>query len=55
MAHALGLRVQAEGVETRAQADFLHDCGCEYAQGFLYGRAVPAEEFGCSSLAASIP
>ncbi len=36
MAHALGLRVQAE---------FLRDCGCEYAQGFLYGRALPASEF----------
>jgi EAL domain-containing protein (putative c-di-GMP-specific phosphodiesterase class I) len=45
MAHALGLRVQAEGVETRAQAEFLRDCGCEYAQGFLYGRALPASEF----------
>ncbi|MHB8147108.1 MAG: putative bifunctional diguanylate cyclase/phosphodiesterase [Vulcanimicrobiaceae bacterium] len=45
MAHALGLRVQAEGVETPAQADFLRDCGCELAQGYLYGRALPVEEF----------
>ncbi len=44
MAHALGLKVQAEGVETQAQSDFLRECGCEYAQGFLYGRALPAEE-----------
>jgi len=45
MAHALGLKVQAEGVETQAQADFLHDCGCEFAQGYLFGRAMPPEEF----------
>lgn len=44
MAHALGLSVQAEGVETRAQADFLAECGCEFAQGYLFGRALPAEE-----------
>lgn len=45
MAHALGLKVQAEGVETDAQADFLRDCGCEYAQGYLFGRALPFNEF----------
>ncbi len=45
MAHALGLRVQAEGVETQAQADFLRDCGCELAQGYLFGRALPVDEF----------
>lgn len=45
MAHALGLTVQAEGVETQAQADFLRDCGCELAQGYLFGRALPPDEF----------
>jgi EAL domain-containing protein (putative c-di-GMP-specific phosphodiesterase class I) len=45
MAHALGLSVQAEGVETQDQADFLTDCGCEYAQGYLFSRALPADEF----------
>ena len=44
MAHALGLEVQAEGVETAAQAEFLAECGCEYAQGYLYGRALPADD-----------
>jgi EAL domain-containing protein (putative c-di-GMP-specific phosphodiesterase class I) len=45
MAHALGLKVQAEGVETQPQADFLRECGCEFAQGYLFGRALPAEDF----------
>ncbi|MDP9110279.1 MAG: EAL domain-containing protein [Candidatus Eremiobacteraeota bacterium] len=45
MAHALGLRVHAEGVETQAQADFLRDSGCELAQGYFFGRALPADDF----------
>lgn len=45
MAHALGLKVQAEGVETEAQMEFLRDCGCEYAQGYLFGRALPGDDF----------
>ncbi len=44
MGHALGLEVLAEGVETEAQAQFLAECSCDYAQGFLYGRPVPAED-----------
>jgi diguanylate cyclase (GGDEF)-like protein/PAS domain S-box-containing protein len=40
MAHELGLRVVAEGVETQAQLDFLASHGCEEAQGFLFSRPV---------------
>ena len=42
LAHALGLRVTAEGVETREQHDVVVASGCEFAQGFLHGRPGPA-------------
>lgn len=38
MAHALGLRVTAEGVESDAQARFLREQGCDELQGFLFSR-----------------
>lgn len=44
MAHQLNLAVVAEGVETEAQAAFLERHGCEYGQGFLYGRPCGIEE-----------
>ncbi len=45
MAHKLGLKVIAEGVETTAQRDLLIAAGCDYAQGFLYSQALPANDF----------
>lgn len=43
MARALGLDVVAEGVETDAQRELLTRVGCAHAQGYLFGRPVPAE------------
>ncbi len=45
MAHKLDIRTIAEGVETRKQEQLLMNFGCDYAQGFLYSRPVPAVEF----------
>jgi len=45
LAHSLGYKVLAEGVETALQSDYLRDQGCDLVQGFFYGKPVPAEEF----------
>ena len=44
LAHALGLQVVAEGVETHRQLAALQELGCDYAQGYLFSPPVPAAD-----------
>jgi EAL domain-containing protein (putative c-di-GMP-specific phosphodiesterase class I) len=44
LAHSMGIRVNAEGVENPAQMARLQSLGCDELQGFLLGRPVPAEQ-----------
>jgi diguanylate cyclase (GGDEF)-like protein/PAS domain S-box-containing protein len=44
MAHGLGLKVVAEGVEDREQMEVLRAWGCDLGQGYLFGRPAPAAE-----------
>jgi EAL domain-containing protein (putative c-di-GMP-specific phosphodiesterase class I) len=44
LAHALGLRTVAEGIETIAQVDRLRGLGCDLAQGFYFARPGPADD-----------
>ena len=46
MAHGMGLRVVAEGVETEAQLAFLRNLHCDEFQGFLFSPPVPHDEAG---------
>jgi diguanylate cyclase (GGDEF)-like protein/PAS domain S-box-containing protein len=52
MAHKLGLKVVAEGVETKVQRALLVDAGCDYAQGYIFARPMPAAEFEAMAVAA---
>jgi EAL domain-containing protein (putative c-di-GMP-specific phosphodiesterase class I) len=44
LAHTLGLKVIAEGVEDNEQVRLLRDLGCDQIQGYLVSRPVPAHE-----------
>jgi diguanylate cyclase (GGDEF)-like protein len=44
MAHALGMQVIAEGVETEQQRDLLKEAGCDFGQGYLFARPISAQE-----------
>ncbi|MBQ7164549.1 MAG: EAL domain-containing protein [Clostridia bacterium] len=45
MVHDLGMKTVAEGVETQAMVDLLSSAGCDYYQGFLFSRPLPADEY----------
>ncbi len=45
MIKQLGIAVLAEGVETKEQADFLKNIGCDYAQGYYFAKPMPAQDF----------
>ncbi|MGY8872269.1 MAG: putative bifunctional diguanylate cyclase/phosphodiesterase, partial [Pseudomonadales bacterium] len=45
MAHRIGLKVIAEGIETVKQHELLLEAGCDYGQGYYYSKPIPATEF----------
>ena len=45
MAHTLGMKVIAEGIETEEQRQILMQAGCDFGQGYLFSKPIPAEAF----------
>jgi len=45
MAHKLGIKVIAEGVETQLQRELLTNISCDYGQGYLWSKPVPIDAF----------
>jgi EAL domain-containing protein (putative c-di-GMP-specific phosphodiesterase class I) len=54
LAHSLGVRAVAEGVETTGQLELLRGMGCDYAQGYLFSRPLDFEAL-CTWLEAYVP
>ena len=57
LAHDLGLRLVAEGVEDDATGAVLARLGCDVAQGYAIARPMPVEDFlpGCAGHAPAVP
>ncbi len=45
LAKTLDMHVVAEGIETKVQAEFFRDCGCDYAQGFYFYKPMALSDF----------
>ena len=55
LAHALGLKVVAEGVETEAQQEMLQRMGCDQLQGYLFARPMPARHLQLWVMGKDVP
>jgi EAL domain-containing protein (putative c-di-GMP-specific phosphodiesterase class I) len=55
MARSLGMQTTAEGIETQLQFNKLLSLGIELGQGFLFSRALPADELPALFLKAAVP
>ena len=45
LGHNLGMKIVVEGIETKAMAELIRSYGCDYMQGYYFGRPQPAYEF----------